>query len=734
MLSKYHNISQLDRTLRILLGVGLLYLGFVRGRGLDAYVMSDIALGLAGFAIVIAATLKVCPAYLMLRRSTYKAAKTNNIQTYQEVITNSDNNRNLIKKLQLSIVIPTTIVIVIFSLFIFDLNHKLVMQKITKNAEVASDIIQTFFINPAQHSDANDSKQSVDTAGLIVEDSIAGVELLLHHDQSGQLLPLRFEKGVKNQALLSAALNKAAEFDQSTQNNVRDMIAVNEQSYVISSTRVEGSDAWLTSVVKSPATHGMFELLVSSKFVVNVLLVLLMGLWSSSYIINSFITKADENAEMLHYLATHDALTKLPNRRLINTIVQDKIDQIDATTQCVTLYKVDVVGFRDINDTLGTTLGDELLVKLSDRLKTIEPDKTDVVRMGADVFCLVCTHEKDQNQTQAIANSLHEQLEANLSLNGVPIVVQARLGISTFPDHSSEPEELVRFANIALAQAKNQNSATCYYHNDFDTHSVRKLTLLARLSSAIENDELTLVYQPKLDLKQSQIVGVEVLVRWHDAEYGHISPFEFVNWAEKSGLINNLTHWVLIAAEKQCALWQAQGCKLPFAINLSPTNLYDRELVPLVTRLLATGSFSTSPLELELTEDAVMEDPEKALQTMTLLSNLGVTFAIDDFGTGHSSFAYLQKFPVKNLKIDRAFIKDIDQNDHDAVLARSMINLGHELDCVVTGEGVEDIESLEKLQSFGCDHIQGYYISKPLAADDFIRWYDEGQFLPKLAA
>ena len=726
-------ISCLDRTLRVLLGIGLVYMGFIRKSGTDALNASDIILGLVGLAIAVAAILKICPTYIMKNNSACDDVGKSH-SSRQEATIQAKSNQTLIRKLQLSIVIPTAIVIISFSILIYDLNHELDMQKLTKKAEVASLVIESDLISTENSATIAATDRSNNTDEWILEEAIATTELFVHHNSEGQLLPLSLKKGHDNKTLMSAVLSRATapEFDDNQ--TISHMFSIEDKSYILLSIPVQDSNSRLTSITESPPSHGFLNLLMSNQFLVNVLLVLLMGLWTSSYIIQSFIYKVNEDENLLRYQATHDILTQLPNRNLINNIVSEKIANGNSNTSSVALCMVDVVGFREINDTLGNAFGDALLVKLSERFKSIEPRITDVVRMGADVFCLICSIDTDLDRIQDIANKVHNRMEAKQELNGIPIVVQARIGISIFPADSTNPEELVRLANIALAQAKKQSSATCFYENEFNTHSVRKLALLAKLSSAIETDELTLVYQPKLDLHRSQIVGVEVLVRWYDEEYGHISPVEFVRWAEKSGLIDNLTHWVLRTAEKQCAAWQAQGCNLPFAINLSPTNLYDQQLVPLVANLMKSGSFSAGLLELELTEDAVMVDPDKAMDTMNLLSDLGITFAIDDFGTGHSSFAYLQKFPVKNLKIDRAFIKNIDQSDQDAVLAHSMINLGHELGCVVTGEGVEDAQSLEKLRTFGCDHIQGYYISKPLTADEFICWYNKGQYIPELAA
>lgn len=419
----------------------------------------------------------------------------------------------------------------------------------------------------------------------------------------------------------------------------------------------------------------------------------------------------------------YDSLTGLRNRTGLDEVLQKHIDETDDMKNGFAVILVDLARFRYINDTLGYEWGDQLLIEVAKRLKDISSEFHDVIRVSSNVFCIICPCEHNRANASRVANRIQDCIEAQRQLGDIPLNMQTRIGMAFFPLDSTSGPELVRLADIALSQAKKNNSRLSYYQAANDSHSVRQLTLLAGLRTAIEEDQLSLVYQPKVDIQAGTFVGVEALVRWSHPTYGFISPIEFVSWAEKSGLIDKLTVWVLRSAENQSRLWKNDGYHIPIAVNLSPVNLRNETLTELIEKMVTNGNFDQGLLEVELTENAVMEDPVKSLQTMEFFQHLGVPIAIDDFGTGLSSFTYLRRFPVSNLKIDRSFVMDTKTEDRDAVLLRSMIELGHNLGCVVTAEGVEDQVTLEMLKKYGCNYVQGYGVCRPVSAQDVIDWY-----------
>lgn len=633
-------------------------------------------------------------------------------------------------KLLLSVMLPMFTLLVIFGKISFDAAHQRDMSELSKTTDVAAAAVHAYLaLNKKAIPDWKVS-DAENTAKLLVKNGTANSEVFLLHDQKGRLIDSPFNVGVDRVSLLNAISEIHGASALGSEEEKRGMLMVDEKLYIWSTSKGIGREQWITSVLESPDDHTVSKQLFSPKFVLMILFVIVMSIWTSAYVIKKFLDNIESSAKELEYQTLHDPLTGLPNRLSAQRMITERINSVDESSEYVALLMIDVIDFREINDTLGHALGDRLLVKIGQLLKEIDTEDTEMIRMGGDVFCMVCTTKHDCLYASRLTNLIHDQFSGSHYLDDIPIAVQLRVGVSFYPSDAKSTDALIRCSDIALAQAKSMRLNNFNYQDEIDTHSLRKLTLLARLRNAIDQDQLTLVYQPKIDIQQQRIVGVEVLVRWFDDQYGAVSPAEFVGWAERSGLVNNLTRWVLRTAEKQCFEWCSKGYRIPFSINISPTNLYDAELIPLVSRLITKGCFGDGMLELEITENAVMEDPDKALQTMNILKKMGIPFAIDDFGTGLSSFTYLSKFPISNLKIDRAFVLDVDESDKDAVLLRSMINLGHGLGCVITAEGVEDQESMDTLKELNCDYVQGYYICHPLPADQFMSWMDGCNWTP----
>ncbi len=726
MLEKFRNMGRTDRILRFILGWALIFLGLVYTGVVDDVLLNGLIVAF-GLMNVISAIVSVCPAYIMAKISTIRQVNTDSGRRLKAPDVDLDpaqleSNKELRRKLQFSIVLPMIALLVVFAFIAHDLDHRAEMMSLTRHVDVSAELAARETLQRKTPGDALEKETRPSPAELTISELLTGARLFVHHDSQGNILSSRFNTSDADEALSRSWSRQLQTLLPADTLSARGMMMFGDEMLIWSSSRVEGTDHWYTGIIDSPTAHSITSYLISPGFLVLICAVSWLAIWSSTYIVGIFVDRMEKNSRQLQYRSLHDALTGLPNRQNVNAIIQRRLNDLKDESECVVLVMIDIIDFRVINETLGYALGDQLLSQIADCLRKVEPETTDVVRMGGDIFCLVGVVDQNRVNASRLANQAHDTLECAHELNGIPVGLQIRTGLSLGPADASRPEDLVRFADIALAQAKSKRVKDCFYQQDQDSHSIRKLALLARLRTAIEQNELTLVYQPKVDIASNTLAGVEVLVRWYDDEYGQVSPAEFVSWAEKSGLIDKLTQWVLINAEKQCREWRDRGIVIPFAINLSPTNLFDKKLIPLVTQLVNEGSFGDGMLELEITENAVMEDPERAVQAMRVLAALGVKFAIDDFGTGLSSFSYLRTLPVSNLKIDRAFIVDTDNSDKDAVLLRSMIKLGHGLGCVVTAEGVEDEEALERLRHYHCDHVQGYHICRPVPADKLVLW------------
>ncbi len=728
MLKKFYNLGTADRVLRFVLGVGLIYMVSLHADFINDPVLNTLT-GVFGLLNLISSLVRVCPAYLLANFSTLRTGSGKRSDSITEKLEIPDSQARsttlLRRKLQFSVVLPMIALLVVFGAIVVNLSHQHNLSVLTKKMDTAADVAARSQLVSAEESDLGMANgENAYLATSVIKDSLVDADVFFLHDINGNPIASAFEKGAEKLSIIAAIGKVGFAGTDADDRQRRGMISVDKQQFIWSSTRVGDSDQWFTAVMKTPSHYKLSSYLLSPSFLIIIVAVVWMAIWTSTYIVRKFVDKMNENSTLLQHRSLHDPLTGLPNRQKLRQLIQSRISTLDADRECINLLLIDLIDFRDINDTLGYAFGDQLLVRVGNCLSEIEPASTDVARMGGDVFCLICVESRDSMDPSRLSNAVRGRLQSIQEVNGMPVAVQIRVGMSRYPDDSKQPDELIRFSDIALAKAKSLRIRDSHYQHEQDAHSLRKLTLLTRLSAAIEQDELTLVYQPKVDIHKHTIVGVEVLVRWNDTEYGPVSPVEFVTWAEKSGLIDKLTRWVLQTAEKQCRQWQGQGYFIACAVNISPTNLYDSKLIPLISRLVEEGSFGDGMLELEITENAVMEDPEKALQAMNVIRKMGVKFAIDDFGTGLSSFAYLRRLPVSNLEIDRAFILDTDQSDKDTILLRSMIKLGQGLGCVVTAEGVEDQAALERLKSYGCDYVQGYHVCRPLAADDLLRWID----------
>ena len=425
--------------------------------------------------------------------------------------------------------------------------------------------------------------------------------------------------------------------------------------------------------------------------------------------------------EDLKHVALHDSLTKLPNRALFNDRLQHSIEIAKRDNHKFAIFIIDVDKFKEINDTLGHLTGDAVLYEVGERLSLSLRSSDTVARLGGDEFALVLPKVTDDAPVM-LAKKITTSLEAPVNFGDQSIDVSASIGIAIYPEHGDTSEALLRHADSAMYNAK--QSGTSYAVFDATEHSKRqeKIQLVSDLKYALDASELYLDYQPIIDLKTSQVTGVEALIRWQHPERGIILPDQLISMAEKKGLIHKLTLWVFDVAFKQCTQWHDMGAKIAVSINLSPRNFLDPNLPDDISLALKKWDLEPEWVKLEITENMTISQPEKSLEIITRLEKMGLDISIDDFGTGYSSLSYLKKLPVKELKIDKSFVLDMNKDQNNKIIVNSTINLAHDLGLDVVAEGVEDKVVLEMLQNLGCNRAQGYFMCKPASADVISEW------------
>jgi diguanylate cyclase len=345
-----------------------------------------------------------------------------------------------------------------------------------------------------------------------------------------------------------------------------------------------------------------------------------------------------------------------------------------------------------------------------------------VARFSGDEFALLLPGIDSVEDAEATAQRVLVTLQESFELASVEINVNASIGIAVHPLHGEDANKLIQRADVAMYVAKESHSGFEVYSTDCDGYSPARLALASELRQAIENEDLLVHYQPKVDIRTRRVVGVEALVRWIHPERGFMSPDEFIPLAEQTGLIQPLTTFVLRSALRQCRRWQEEGLDLDVSVNLSVRSLLDLHLPEGVSALLREFAVDPSRLVLEITESSIMADPIRAADVVDRLSDLGIGLAIDDFGTGYSSLAYLKRLPVSEIKIDKSFVMAMTSEDNDAVIVRSTVDLGRNLGLRVVAEGVETVEMFDELKKLGCDIAQGYLLSRPLPPDELTDW------------
>ncbi len=429
----------------------------------------------------------------------------------------------------------------------------------------------------------------------------------------------------------------------------------------------------------------------------------------------------------LAHLATHDPLTALPNRVLLGERLADAARAARHGGHKLALHYLDLDNFKDVNDSFGHAVGDVLLRQVAARIQDELREGETVARMGGDEFAVLQLAPRDHAEARALAERIITRIGAPFHIEGRPMFVGASFGVTLFPDDvPDDPDEAVetaalhRNADLAMYQAKGEGGNRCQFFDDtLSRRAHRRATLEQALREPGLLDQLQVLFQPQVDMRDGRPVGVEALLRWNHPVYGAVSPEEFIPLAEASGLICGIGTWVLRESCAQAAAWRRAGLP-PFsvAVNVSTAQLRDNRLQHVVAAILAETALPAAWLELEITETGIMRNTHAAAETLAALHRQGVCLSIDDFGTGYSSLSYLRRLPVDRIKIDRSFVADVTTSEDAAVLAATIVRLAHSLRLRVVAEGVETPEQAEFIAATGCDYAQGYHYSRPLVVDD----------------
>ena len=426
-------------------------------------------------------------------------------------------------------------------------------------------------------------------------------------------------------------------------------------------------------------------------------------------------TKADERIE---YLASHDSLTNLPNREMFNGMLRRAIDAAARYQRQFALLFIDLDRFKVINDSLGHDAGDMLLVEIGGRLRRALRTSDVVARLGGDEFVVILEETAERPEVERIAGELLSVLSQPLQLSGHECHTTASIGIAMYPSDGTDMQTLTKNADMAMYLAKEDGkNGFRFFTKEFKTQSIERLTLESALRRALERDQFSLHYQPKIDMASGQITGVEALLRWNHPDLGTISPGQFIPLAEETGLIVPIGRWVLKEACAQNMAWQRRGLRpVTMAVNLSPRQFADAHLLQDVDEALLASGMSPVLLQLEVTESMVMRNVSRAIKVLDAIQSRGIRLAIDDFGTGYSSMSLMKQFPIDTIKIDRSFVRDLPIDSEDQAIAQAIISMGKALGMTVIAEGVETVEQETFLRNHACDEMQGFLFSKPLPA------------------
>lgn len=438
------------------------------------------------------------------------------------------------------------------------------------------------------------------------------------------------------------------------------------------------------------------------------------------------ITERHRNEQRTRHIATHDPLTKIANRMLFNEKLNKMLTQVG--DGCLALLFMDLDDFKDVNDTLGHQIGDRLLVAITERINHIYPEHGIYARLGGDEFAIAMSQEADSDDAKVLAELIISTLRQPFSIDGNEIFTNVSMGITRYPKDGNDADTLLRNADLAMYKAKsnvNWSEKYCFYKEEMNQWLKERKEMEQDLRVALASGQLFLEYQPRVDLLHDRIVGMEALLRWRHPEKGLISPGVFIPIAEQSGLINDIGSWVLTVACAQTKQWLANGMSnLSVAVNLSPAQFHYGDPVELIDKALKSTGLPAANLEIEITENTLMEGVEYSINALQQIKSKGVRVAIDDFGTGYSSLNYLKRLPVDIVKIDQSFVSNIGMDVSDEAIINTVLSLGKILQLRVVAEGVETSEQLSFLKMQECDEVQGYFYARPLNKQAFHEFYN----------
>ena len=430
-----------------------------------------------------------------------------------------------------------------------------------------------------------------------------------------------------------------------------------------------------------------------------------------------------QQAAASEHQALHDNLTGLPNRALFDDRLRQAIVAARRSGSGITVMFMDLDRFKEVNNALGHSSGDALLRQIGPRLLPMLRGVDTVARLNGDEFAVLLPGMSDPESALAVAGEMRHLLSTPFAVDDICVELEASIGVAVYPDHGSDAETIIRRADAAMYRAKSVATGVEFYQPAHDTFSRDRLNLVGELRRGIDAGELVLHYQPEVELRTGRVEGVEALVRWQHPERGLVPPDEFIPLAEHTGLIRPLTHLVLDRALGQCAEWRRQGLELTVAVNLSVRSLHDLRLPDEVRTMLAVHRLPSSCLKLEITESTLMADPQRAIDVVRELHDMGVELAVDDFGTGYSSLTYLHRLHVSAIKIDKSFVIGLGSEESgNAVIVRSTIDLAHNLGLEVIAEGVETDAAMQRLKELGCDLAQGFHLCRPVPAAEMVSW------------
>lgn len=445
-----------------------------------------------------------------------------------------------------------------------------------------------------------------------------------------------------------------------------------------------------------------------------------LGRLSSAF--DSMTTAIADREKSILRLAYWDEMTGLPNRSLFMRQLTDAVKLSQITQEPLSVVVMNLDRFKQINNILGHEFGNKLLHAVALKLpEGLSKESDTVYRFSGDEYALLLP-DTDADAAMNVAKSICKVLEKPIQIDEQYVDTSAGIGIATFPEHAHEVNQILSYAENAMHISKLKKSGPVIFTSEFDMSSNVNLTLASELKIAINNNQLRLFIQPKIDIRTRQVCSVEALIRWIHPNRGMIFPDQFIPFAEQSGLIRDISLWMIAEAAKTQAIWQMNNLDIPIAVNISARDLIDSDLANKISAILHTHQVKNSSITLEVTESSIMDDPQRSKLTLLSLANIGIKLSIDDFGTGYSSLAYLKELPVSELKIDKSFVMHMQQNENDRIIVNSTIELAHNMGLKVVAEGIENIDAWALLDEMGCDYGQGYYITRPMPVGEFNPW------------